>query len=84
MKVKRQIWQIDEKLFREYIFPLLNQFINDEDLNFWSNEMFLVQNAEMAPLPPRKRRAANTVLQVGDECALVDACSRVVGRSWYR
>jgi len=37
--VKRQIWQIDLKLFREKVFPLLEEYIKDPDVVSNSNEM---------------------------------------------
>jgi len=52
VEVKRQIWLIDEKLFRDEVLPLLNQYVNDSGLSSDHNEMHID-----IPLPPNKRWA---------------------------
>lgn len=52
VEIKRQIWLIDESLFRDKVFPLLNQHIG-ETYEFASEN----------PLPPTKRRESDAVLQ---------------------
>ena len=52
MEIKRQIWLIDEGLFRDKVFPLLNQHIGE-------THEFASEN----PLPPTKRRESDVVLQ---------------------
>ncbi len=53
MEIKRQIWLVDEVLFRDKVFPLLNQYISDT---------YEISSAE-TPLAPVRRREANAVLQ---------------------
>jgi hypothetical protein len=52
VEIKRQIWLIDEGLFRDKVFPLLNQHIGE-------THEFASEN----PLPPTKRRESDVVLQ---------------------
>lgn len=52
MEIKRQIWLIDEGLFRDKVFPLLNQHISD-----------IPELTPENPLPPARRREADAVLQ---------------------
>jgi hypothetical protein len=57
IQVQRQIWQIDEELFKGRVFPLLNQYINTE-LDAPINEMLISTEDLVAPrrrcppLPP--------------------------------
>jgi hypothetical protein len=48
IQVQRQIWQIDEELFKGRVFPLLNQYINTE-LDAPINEMLISTDDLVAP-----------------------------------
>ncbi|GAM18670.1 hypothetical protein SAMD00019534_018450 [Acytostelium subglobosum LB1] len=58
LEVKRQIWLINEQLFREKLLPLMHQYVEDPYLLQDLNEL-LVETL----LLPSKRREGNAVLQ---------------------
>ncbi|KAN0014855.1 hypothetical protein ACTFIU_001174 [Dictyostelium citrinum] len=69
IEVKRQIWIVNEELFKEKIKPLINQYIEDPVLNQDINEQLLLSSSTtIDPLfavshLPAKRRENNSVLQ---------------------
>ncbi|EAL65286.1 hypothetical protein DDB_G0284195 [Dictyostelium discoideum AX4] len=69
IEVKRQIWIVNEELFKEKIKPLINQYIEDpifiQDMN---EQLLLSSSTTVDPLfavshLPAKRRENNSVLQ---------------------
>ncbi|KAF2075242.1 hypothetical protein CYY_003460 [Polysphondylium violaceum] len=64
IEVKRQIWLINEDLFREKIDPLITTYIQDSQLTVELNEMIVVEQPLFAvQLLPAKKRETNAVLQ---------------------